>query len=469
MPQRSESFSKSSLRVRDIHELLPLPLAPYVWADDFDPGVLHTFPVLHKRRTKHGKKPDLLDCVCAFDIESTNIDEIEQAVMYIWQLQIDSELTVFGRSWEEFDQVIRKMIKALPDGCNLCLFVHNLSYEFSFLKSIYEFKPEEVFAVQRRKVVRCDMYDRIEIRCSYRLSNMSLRDFTRRYQVKHQKLDDYDYNIPLYPWSDLTVEQLRYCQNDVLGLVEAVRAMLIWEHDTLLTLPLTSTGFVRRECKKILQENLGYTWARKFFPSPRLYKYMRRCFRGGDTCANRWYMNETLSNVQSWDRSSSYPDVMVNCLFPCTPFVEVLDKLSVSYLETLISRGRAIIMEIRLTHVRLKNKYWGDPYLTKDKSRNLDPDAEIINGRILSAASLETVITEIDYQIIKEQYDYEIEILTYFKASKSMLPECLRDYIKKLYRDKMELKGKEGSTPEETEYNERMYMKSKALLNSVYG
>ena len=244
--------------------------------------------------------------------------------------------------------------------------------------------------------------------------------------------------------------------------------MLIWEHDTLLTLPLTSTGFVRRECKKLLQDNLGYTWARKYFPSPRLYKYMRRCFRGGDTCANRWYMNETLTKVHSWDRSSSYPDVMVNCLFPCTPFVEVLDKLSVRYLETLISRGRAIIMEIRLTNVRLRNKYWGDPYLTKDKSRNLDPNAEIINGRILSAATLETVITEIDYQIIKEQYEYDIEILTYFKASKAMLPECLRDYIKKLYRDKTELKGKEGS-PEETEYNERMYMKSKALLNSVYG
>lgn len=143
--------------------------------------------------------------------------------------------------------------------------------------------------------------------------------------------------------------------------------------------------------------------------------------------------------------------------------------LDIAYLEKLISRGRAIIMEIRLRNVRLKNKYWGDPYLTKDKSRNLSPDAEIINGRILSASSLETVITEIDYQIIKSEYDYEIEILTYFKASKAMLPDCLRDYIKKLYRDKTELKGKEGSTPEETEFNDRMYMKSKALLNSVYG
>ena len=32
---------------------------------------------------------------------------------------------------------------------------------------------------------------------------------SRRYKVKHIKLDDYDYRIPLYPWSDLTVEQIR--------------------------------------------------------------------------------------------------------------------------------------------------------------------------------------------------------------------------------------------------------------------
>lgn len=449
--------------------LLPLPLENYISEPEFDAGLLHTFPVLTRKKTKYGKRPDVLDCVCGFDIEATNIDSVEQAVMYIWQFQIEKEITVFGRSWEEFDDLLRKCIKALPEGCNLVVYVHNLSYEFCYLKGIYDFKPEEVFAVQRRKVVRCDMYDRIEFRCSYKLSNMSLKDFTRRYQVKHQKLTDYDYRIPLYPWSELTVEQLRYCQNDVLGLCEAVRTLLLWEHDNLITVPLTSTGFVRRECKKLLRDNLGYTWARKYFPSPRLYDYMKRCFRGGDTCANRWYIDETLTNVSSWDRSSSYPDVMVNCLYPVTPFVECTKKLTVPYLEKLIQRGRAIIMEVRLTNVRLRNKYWGDPYLTKDKSRNLSPDAEIMNGRILSARKLETVITEIDYQIIKNTYDYDIEILTYFKASKGMLPECLRAYITQLYKNKTELKGLQGSTPEETEYNERIYMKSKAMLNSVYG
>ena len=449
--------------------MLPLPLDPYVWEEDFDAGILHTFPVLKRRKTKHGKKPDLLDCICAFDIEATNFDDIEQAVMYIWQFQIDTELTVFGRSWEEFDDLLHKLIKCLPDGCNLVVYDHNLSYEHQFLKSMYEFRKEEVFAVQRRKVLRCDMYDRIEFRCSYRLSNMSLADFCRKYQVKHQKLRDFDYGIIRYPWSDLTVEELRYCQNDVIGLVEAIRRLLIWEKDNLITVPLTSTGFVRREAKKIMRDNLGYTWARKYFPTPKLYGLMRRCFRGGDTTANRWYIDETLSRVASYDRSSSYPDVLVNCLFPSTPFIECTQKISIRYLEELIlQRQRAIIMEVRLTGVKLKNRYWGDPYLTKDKSRNLIRE-EVFNGRILSADSLVTVITDVDYLIIREIYDYKMEILCWYKASKAMLPECFRDYIKKLYTQKTELKGKEGSTPEETEYNERMYMKSKALLNSVYG
>lgn len=197
---------------------------------------------------------------------------------------------------------------------------------------------------------------------------------------------------------------------------------------------------------------------------------MKRCFRGGDTCANRWYIDETLKEVKSYDRSSSYPDVLVNCPFPVTPFVECTQNITVSYLEKLINqRSRAVIMEVRFQDLSLKNRYWGDPYLTKDKSRNISSDAEIMNGRILSASRLETVITEVDYWIIKEVYHYKIEILRWYKASKGMLPDCFRDYIKDLYRRKTELKGLTGSTPEETEYNERMYGKSKALLNSVYG
>ena len=42
-----------------------------------------------------------LDLVCAFDIETTNDDSIEQAYMYIWQFQIE-DCTIYGRTWQQF-------------------------------------------------------------------------------------------------------------------------------------------------------------------------------------------------------------------------------------------------------------------------------------------------------------------------------------------------------------------------------
>ena len=298
---------------------LPLPLAPYVHVDDFDAGILCRYPVLKRPKRKNRKieKFDILDCTCAFDIETTAIPEIEQSVMYIWQFQISTDLTVFGRTWDDFKLLQQKILEHLPERTALVVMVHNLSYEFEFLAGIYDFKTDEVFATERRKVLYCTMHERrFEFRCSYRLSNMNLKDFTRKFHVPHAKLTDFDYGIPRYWFSPLTVEELRYCQNDVLGLVEAVNALMISEKCNLLNMPLTSTGFIRKDLKEIVRKNLGYRYAQKFFPGPELYRIMHRAFRGGDVHCNRYYINDILHNVSSADRSSSYPDVLVNGFFP---------------------------------------------------------------------------------------------------------------------------------------------------------
>ena len=252
-------------------QYLPLPLEPHIDVEEFDPAIFDNMPIVRRRKRKSRSskpKPDYLDCVCAFDIEATNIHEIKQAVMYIWQFQIEDKLTVFGRTWESFFQMLRDIDRRMKDNVKLCIYIHNLSYEFVFFESWYPFQIDEVFALQRRKVARCDMYNHIEFRCSYIHSNMSLREYTRKMNVKHKKLDDYDYDLPLYPWSSLTVEQLRYCQNDVLGLCEAIRKEMEQEHDTLITIPLTSTGYVRRDCKKAMH-SINYHYAQPFFrPSP---------------------------------------------------------------------------------------------------------------------------------------------------------------------------------------------------------
>lgn len=448
---------------------LPLPLENCIDVHDFNSGIFHQYSVIRRSKQYKKRKAEYLDCTCAFDIEATNIDSIQQAVMYIWQFQISTDLTVFGRTWDEFIWMLQQILPVLETNVWLVVYVHNLSYEFSFLKGVYDFREDEVFCLSRRKVLKCTMYDKIEFRCSYKLSNSSLKDFTRKYKVKHQKLSDFDYGMQRFPWTGLTVEELRYCQNDVLGLVESVNALMLSEKDNLMTIPLTSTGYVRRECKKVMREGVGYHYAEPFFPDPLQYKLLRKAYRGGDTHCNRWYVDQTLENVHSFDRSSSYPDVLCNELFPMTPFIQVLEPLAQERLDTLVyKRNRALLMQVKMSHVKLKNRYWCNPYLTEDKS-DFVVNAQVFNGRILSADSLVTVITEIDYMILKEIYDFDFEVQIWYKATKKFLPDCFRDFIINYYRKKTELKGLKGSTPEETEFNERNYLRSKNFLNSIYG
>lgn len=448
-------------------QYLPLPLENYVDVNDFDPNIFFKYPVIKRPKNKKRSTPkfDILNCITAFDIETTNIDSIQQAVMYIWQFQIDEDLTVFGRTWEEFLTMLQRIIPCLPERTTLVCYIHNASFEHSFIKGVYDFEIDEVFATDRRKVLYFTMYEkRFEFRCSYRLSNMNLRDFTRKFHVKHEKLSDFDYRVPRYWFSGLTIEELRYCQNDVLGLVESVRALMLSENENLMTVPLTSTGFIRKQLKKIVFENLGYKYAKPYFPDPELYSIMRRAFRGGDTHCNRYYVDDILYGISSVDRSSSYPDVLCNYAgFPVEPLTEVTQKIDRAYLEKLIYvRDRALLMEVTLTNVSLKNPFWGSPYISKDKSYNLI-NAKVYNGRVLSASALTCCLTDIDYKIINDTYNFDVTVLKWYKSPKGKLPRCIIDFIIEQYRLKTELKGLKG------EFNETLYAKSKNRLNGIYG
>ena len=131
-----------------------------------------------------------LDIVTAFDIETTALDDIEQSIMYIWQWQFGTEYTVIGRTWEEFNKFKNRLCATcLPEGVSLVVYVHNLSYEFQFLRGIYHFELEEVFAIKSRRVLKCTMQEkRLEFRCSYIHSNMSLAEYTKKMGADHVKL-----------------------------------------------------------------------------------------------------------------------------------------------------------------------------------------------------------------------------------------------------------------------------------------
>ena len=281
---------------------------------------------LRDKRGNKGTKNKVIykDCICSFDIETTRIPEIEQSVMYIWQFGLlvdDAIYYTYGRTWKEFNTFI-DMIR--DSHLRLVVYVHNLSYEFQFLRNVFSFTNDNVFAVKSRKILKCvsEEYN-IEFRCSYLLTNLGLDSFTKKMGVEHQKLsgEEFDYSKKRYPWTKMTAYEMQYSFNDVIGLLEAIHEQMTQWNDNLYTIPLTSTGYIRRMAKDALK-SFNFKQRASIIKSitPDLYTELREGFRGGDTHANRYYVNETLYNVKSCDRSSSYPDVIVNDMFPMSPF-----------------------------------------------------------------------------------------------------------------------------------------------------
>ncbi len=427
----------------------------------------HKCPIVKNRKgNPAGKKKHYIGITTAFDIETTLIDDIEQSVMYIWQWQFGEDYTVIGRTWDEFLDLQKRVQNSIPADHWLVVYVHNLSYEFQFLKGIYQFTPDVIFAVASRKLIKCDMWGCFEFRCSYKLTNMSLKQFTTRMKVEHTKLsgEEFDYSVKRYPWTELSDEELEYCVNDVLGLVEAVNKLMDRDGDTLQTIPLTSTGYVRRNAKRAMREGIHHNFVYSILPDYETYKALREAFRGGNTHANRYYAGDIVENVHSADRSSSYPAVMCNCEFPMTEFVPILPKdLNKDYIARCVTiRHKALLLRIGIKNLALRDKFWGCPYLSKDKCRNIHKaiDTED-NGRILEAEYLETTVTDIDLKIIMEEYTGQIIFLQGWYSSYKKLPESLINEVIKYYKDKTELKGVKGQ--------EIFYDKAKALLNSLYG
>ena len=436
---------------------------------DFQPEIYFQKPPLLKNRKGNpgGKKRHYIGITTAFDIETTLIDSISQSLMYIWQWQFGEDYTVIGRTWDEFLDLQKRIKAVLPEDRWLVVYVHNLSYEFQFLKGIYTFHPDDVFAVASRKVVKADMWGCFEFRCSYKLTNMSLKQFTTKMVVTHQKLsgEDFNYAVKRYPWTELSDEELEYCINDVCGLVEAVDALMARDGDTLQTIPLTSTGYVRRNAKRALKDgSVHHNFVYSILPDIETYRALREAFRGGNTHANRYYAGDIVENVHSADRSSSYPAVMCNCLFPMSAFIPILPKdLNSGYITRCMTiRHKALLLRIGIKNLRLRDPFWGCPYLSKDKCRNIHKAVDTEdNGRILEAEYLETTITDIDLRIIMQEYKGDIIFLQGWYASYKKLPQPLINEVIMYYKDKTELKGVPGQ--------EIYYDKAKALLNSLYG
>ena len=429
--------------------------------DTFNWFLVDEIEVQKRKRGNPGRKNKIeyVDCFSAFDIETTNIKEIEQSIMYVWQFQL-GDYTIMGRTWAEFIKLV-KQLKLHLKG-RLIVYCHNLAFEFSFLKSVLDFASDDVFCVKVRKVLRA-LYDEcLEFRCSYILTGLSLADFTARMGVKAKLSgDEYDYSKERYPWTTLTDRELEYCVTDVKSLVAALKVFFEIEHDNFYSIPLTATGFVRRDMKKAMKK-YNKAKLKVMLPDEHVYSLLKEAFRGGNTHANRYYSNMIIGNVKSIDRVSSYPDVQINDLFPMTPFIREENITLDRAMRIIYKQERAVLFHIAFFDIELDDPLWGCPYIAKHKCTTLSRKHYNDNGRILAADYLEITVTDIDFKIIMDEYKFSAaRIDEFYHAGYGRLPKCFRDEVIKFFKIKTDLKNVEGE--------ELFYHKAKEKLNSIYG
>lgn len=417
-----------------------------------------TYDIIKSRRGNNGgRKKKYIDCVCAFDIETSYFKEIDESAMYIWQWSVNNDFLVYGRTWNEFKEFMVDIDKELEKrGLWLVVYVHNLSFEFQFLSGIYNFIPEQVMAVKSRKVLKCEM-GHIEFRCSYLHSNMSLDEYSKKMGVEKPKLTGtFDYSVRRTSKTPLKDFEYDYCFTDVTCLVDSIKREMMIDGDDLSTIPLTSTGYLRREAKVAIREMGGCKMLLENYES---YKILREAFQGGYTHANRYYSGRIIEGVQGKDRSSSYPEVMLNMKYPMSVFKN-RGYMTPSQIRKL-NKNTAWVARVSFTKIRLIDDMFPFPYLAVHKLRKTLSLMED-NGKIMAGEYLETTITDVDFEIISKIYQWEDVCFTeVFTARYGYLPESYKQVIRDKYKDKTELKDVIGM--------EVYYNKSKNKINAGYG
>lgn len=393
------------------------------------------------------------------DIESSTINRRTQepiAFAYSITVYIDGYAIMF-RTWRQYKDFLSRLtgLMDLSERIRLVCYVHNLPYEFQFMRSFFHI--EEVFAVQKRKVVKC-LAGGIEYRCSYKMTNMGLDKLTSSLpNIKHGKLDgdDFNYNKLRLPSTKITPNEADYIYNDVAGLYECVKFKIESDNYNIATIPLTSTGFVRNKLRKAMNENpANRDNMRKCKLDQLTYGLLREARRGGNTHCSPVWSCQPLEDLFSMDMSSAYPAVMIQCKFPSTKFLPIKNADDFEkYVDT-----KACILDLTFKDICVKTVKTV-AYIPKAKCtqlKNIDGD----NGRVLAAQELSMVITDIDYKIIKDTYEFS-EVICHrcYISDYDYLPNELRLLLRKQYEEKTTLKDKD----------EYLYMKKKNEFNANFG
>lgn len=419
------------------------------------------------------KKKLYSDTIYTYDIETTSLFKIDNeykefdysktpnfyrdkekvALPYISQFSIENKYYYF-RDFYLFTDILKKISDS---KLKKIIFVHNLSFEFTWLLNIIYANGWSIVDTLCRKSQSVICFTikelNIEFRCSYCLTNLSLEKCAEEYECKSRKqIGSLDYNKARSPLSALSAKELKYCKFDLVVMYEFL-SKFRHEYKHVQNIPYTQTGEVRRY---LIENFLDYYYVRKMqnlVAQDWEYPLLMQAFWGAITHANYIHANKVIRDVGSWDYSSDYPFQLCCEKYPCENFFEIA-----KHEIELFKKSCCMIYDVTLIEVnsKLKNHYIPFSKCEECLCGRFD------NGRIIKAKKIVITITDVDFEMIQKSYKIqEIKINHVYAAHKKYLDRNMILGILSLYERKTQLKN-----IDEMLFS---YNKSKQKINGCFG
>lgn len=412
------------------------------------------------------------DTIYCADFETSVATESDMNIVYLGVITA-IEFTHALRSDDSFSSIRTRAITRYPqdmgkvlydiflesarDGVTTIVYFHNLPFDASFITNFIELNKHiqvsKTFTSGSNPWMISYGIDEnvfLQLRCSFKLLNRSVGVIGD--MIGHAK-QELDYSVFRGPESELTAAEIDYCINDckvvLCGIIDECKN---WEWiRSVADIPLTFTGFSRRNNKESLSRHDNAAWSyycRDTFPDDfHTYALMREAYLGGYTHANSFFRSRRMDNVHSFDVISDYPSQSIQMAFPATrgrrldteeirqswPMLEascrniaasgVMQQIGTrSVLGNVMFYGRFIFHNVSVKNdgekympllsgskiktlssavndIKFTNRTFGE--ITAQHNRILD------NGRVISWDTLQLAATEVD--VVNYLMCYDIE------------------------------------------------------------
>lgn len=418
-------------------------------------------------KTQNNKKTKTYEDIITFDTESSRVRK-NLVCTYLWSACINGEY-VYGHTPQECYDFFSEL--ASYSG-NWYVWVHCLGFDYIYLDDVLGgFKDKDVFAISKYRPIQIH-WENVTFRCTYAISNISLKDTAELYNLAHKK-GEMDHDLVRHYETELTPEDWEYVQNDVLVLHDYVK-MLQDIYLNLDDIPLTFTGCARKTLAEYIWkysnrngENPKYdklTTIRcnilNHAPKSKgEYNSAREIYHGAYNFVNPEYLGVTITSkngvrIISADIKSAYPFGIVTEMYP-NKLTKINDKDEniINFVKSPFAIAKFIISDLKL-------KEDGIPCINKNqvKIECFPKEFKVINDQLVRCKYLRATLSTLDYQIMKEMYDFHIiKIYDIYKATMSYLPLGYIMMIKDLFSKKTLAK------------DERERMISKLVINAISG